>query len=251
MSTVARHSWRIASPRRLAPRAPPVAPLWNYGDIAKAIVAVVVATVIASEIAVTLASSFLESGQNIEEKTAPFAMVAIELFILGAAVWFGPRKYRLSLAALGLRRGDTSWWLPPAMGFGALILVYGYIGTLSLIGIEMAARAPNAVLENAGPFIVIVVGAVFLAPVVEEVFFRGFIFGALSPRMGWVPAASVSGLLFAGAHLSILVLPPFAALGFLFAWAYRYTGSIQSSVIAHAIFNAVMVGVGLASSGPI
>jgi len=228
--------------------------LWSTLDIVKAIIVVVVGTIIAGIPAALIADSLLNSGQNYEDNAMAYtvvlipSMVVVEILFFVTAVWFGPRKYRQSLAALGLRKPTRGvWWLAGAMGFAGVGLVYGYDAVSSMIGVK-SQSTPDQVFDNAGPFLVVAVGAVLLAPVIEEVFFRGFIFGALWRRRGWVFAALVSSLLFSVAHLSIYGLPVFAAIGFLFAWSYRYTGSVKASVIAHAIINTVTVGVGLMAS---
>jgi membrane protease YdiL (CAAX protease family) len=226
--------------------------------MAKAIGIVIVAIIITSAIAGGIATALLESGQDIEENATAFTVVLIqnmivwEFILLAAAVWFGMRKYGLPLAALGIRRPDHDPpWLPVALGLAGLALVYGYEAAAGLTGIDADVSTPDETFESAGPFIIVAVGAVLLAPVIEEMFFRGFIFQGLRQPQGWARAALLSGLLFAAAHLSLYVLPPFAAIGFLFAWSYQYTGSIKAPIIAHAIINLVTVSAGLISSGAI
>jgi len=84
--------------------------------------------------------------------------------------------------------------------------------------------------------------AVILAPVVEEIAFRGIALGCLLAR-GWSPwmAAALTSAGFAAVHMQyapIALIPVFAA-GFLFAWLRIQTGSIGPSIVAHASANAV------------
>jgi membrane protease YdiL (CAAX protease family) len=234
----------------------PSLPAWNYWDMAKALVAVIVGTVVAATLAVPIADSLLEPGQKYEDNATAYAivlvpsMVVVEILLLAAAVWFGPRKYGLPLASLGLRKtAHAPGWLAGVLALAGLVLIYGYVAALSLIGVEPDASTPEQVFDDAGPFLVVALAAIVMAPAIEEIFFRGFIFGGLQGRMGWVLAGAISSLLFALAHLSFYVVPPFACLGFLFAWSYRYTGSITSAMIAHFIINLVSLGAGLATSG--
>lgn len=230
-------------------------PRWNLWDMAMAITLVIGATLIAGLIAVVVADPLLDPGQSYEDNAAAYAitlvpgMVLVEVFLLASAIWFGPRKYRLPLATLGLRRSvHASWSVPVMMAIASLALVYGYDALMSLTSVELAST-PDQIFENAAPFIVVAVGAVLMAPWIEEVFFRGFLFGGLSKRCGWVLAAVVSSFLFATAHLDVYGMPAYFGIGFLFAWGYHYTGSIRSSIVAHVIVNAVTVGVALATSG--
>jgi len=233
------------------------APCWTIRDMATATVLVIGATLIAGLIAVVVANPLLDAGQSFEDDATAYAitlvpsMILVEVFLLASAIWFGPRKYRLSLATLGLRPSlHASWWLPVMLAITSLALVYGYDAAISLASVDPAST-PDEVFENVGPFIVVAVGAVLMAPWIEEIFFRGFLFGGLRERWGWVLAAVVSSFLFATAHLDPYGMPVYFGIGFLFAWAYEHTGSIRSPVIAHVIVNACTVGVALAASGSI
>jgi uncharacterized protein len=82
---------------------------------------------------------------------------------------------------------------------------------------------------------------VLLAPVAEELFFRGFFFAGLRSRWSLWPAALVSGLVFGMVHAptGITTVVPLAALGFALCWLYDRTGSIWPCMIAHAINNGL------------
>jgi membrane protease YdiL (CAAX protease family) len=220
----------------------------------KAIAVTMVGTLIAGVIAGLVAELLLDSGQSAQDDPAAYAitlvpgMVVVELLLLATALRFGPRKYRQSLASLGLRTPvRDSWSLAVLLAGASLIWVYSYDAVLSLAGIE-SASTPDEVFDSVAPFAVVAAGAVLLAPWIEEIFFRGFLFGGLRVRWGWLLAAVISSFVFSLAHLDIYGIPVYAAIGFLFAWSYHHTGALKSSMIAHAIVNFVTVGVALAAS---
>ena len=80
-----------------------------------------------------------------------------------------------------------------------------------------------------------------LAPVVEELVFRGLLYGWVAGRWGPLPAFIVSSLVFAAAHAEpahiVLVLP----LGFWFGWLRWRTNSLWPTLITHMINNAFAV----------
>ena len=78
-------------------------------------------------------------------------------------------------------------------------------------------------------------------PLTEEIFFRGFIFAGLAPRLGVWRAMLVSALVFSLFHLTLGLLVPVFITGFLLAWLYRQTGSIWPSIVAHAGQNTLAV----------
>lgn len=80
-------------------------------------------------------------------------------------------------------------------------------------------------------------GAV-IAPVAEELLFRGLVFGGLAQRMPVAVAATVSALLFALSH-GLGVVAPIFVLGLGLAWLYRRTGTIWAPIVAHGVVNAI------------
>lgn len=88
---------------------------------------------------------------------------------------------------------------------------------------------------------------VVAAPISEEVFFRGFMYGGLRRRMPMWAAAILSGLVFGLLHYtgpdSIGVVPQLAVLGVLLAWLYERTGSLWPPVLLHALNNGIALAV--------
>jgi len=93
-----------------------------------------------------------------------------------------------------------------------------------------------------GPMAAVVVtlaATVVLAPVFEEIIFRGLLYGSLRARFGVAPSIIVSALIFAVAH-------GYGAAGFasvffsgaLWAWSYERTRSVLPAIAAHMANNA-------------
>lgn len=88
------------------------------------------------------------------------------------------------------------------------------------------------------------VNAVCVAPVVEELLFRGVLHGFLSRKLGFFWAAGLSAFLFAVVHVTPSVLLPIFVLGFLLAAIYERRGSLYENILFHALFNAVTLVIG-------
>lgn len=87
--------------------------------------------------------------------------------------------------------------------------------------------------------------AVFVAPICEEIIFRGLFYPVMKKFSGpWV-AAFCSGLIFAAAHGNLTVLLPLFILGVLLVFVYEKTGSIWTPIAVHFCFNAVTVSIQL------
>jgi membrane protease YdiL (CAAX protease family)/uncharacterized RDD family membrane protein YckC len=82
---------------------------------------------------------------------------------------------------------------------------------------------------------------IIVAPVSEEIFFRGFVFGGMRHRLSLWPAAIVAGAIFGVFHFtgadSWGVIPQLAMLGFLLCWLYEKTGSIWPTIMVHMLNN--------------
>lgn len=162
--------------------------------------------------------------------------------LFGSSVIFSVRRYRCSWGALGLGRLSTKvFW--PGVGTAALghIIIIVYASLIQLLGLDFllpGTNVPDELFEERLVLPLAGVATVLVAPLAEETFFRGFVFGGLR-RYGLFWAALISGLLFAAAHVSLGGLIPLALVGMLFAWAYSRTGSLWTTIYAHFFFNLV------------
>jgi membrane protease YdiL (CAAX protease family) len=93
-----------------------------------------------------------------------------------------------------------------------------------------------------------VVLAVLVAPVAEELYFRGIVFRSLRDRHGFWLGAIVSGLIFGAVHYVPAPWQDFMLLqsimvftGIALAWIYERRGNLVADIAAHMAFNAVGV----------
>ena len=239
---------QIAGPPDSGGRTP-----WGYVDMAKAIALVVGVLMAVGLPAFFLAVAIAGDAEEMESDDGALAVLLganllLELFLLVAVALFTVRKYKVSWAAVGLRLPERgSWWLPLALLGGALVVIWVYFAVIAALGAEPSSNIPGEAFDSVPLTVLVGILSLALAPVMEETFFRGFLFGGLRGRWGVFLAALSSGFLFALAHVDPLVFIPFTAVGMIFAWGYVYSGSILASMIAHLLFNSISFG--LAVSG--
>lgn len=89
-------------------------------------------------------------------------------------------------------------------------------------------------------YLVMLVLAAGLVPLVEELAFRGLLQGWLRERFGPQAAMVVSALVFASMHGIPSLIPALLVVGGLLAWLYERSGSLWPSIAMHAAFNAIM-----------
>jgi membrane protease YdiL (CAAX protease family) len=170
-----------------------------------------------------------------------------EVLFVATAVFVARLSGAFAWRDFGLVR--ARFWRTLAL-MGAVLA--GYFVILGVYN-ELVNLAPDdapdklgAASGNAHMFFFAVLVAV-LAPVAEEIFFRGMIFRALWNGWGLWPAAIFSGLLFGALHIDstttdrLLQVVPLAVLGISFALLYSWTGTLYSTIALHATNNAIAV----------
>lgn len=81
--------------------------------------------------------------------------------------------------------------------------------------------------------------AVVLAPVVEELLFRGIAFPWLMKHLGPAPAMFAISIVFAAIHFHVPGLVPLFVVSVALCFAYVHTGSILVPIVMHALFNGI------------
>lgn len=83
----------------------------------------------------------------------------------------------------------------------------------------------------------LVIFAVLLAPIVEELIFRGCIYRFFKSQTTMITAQFISGVVFALVHANLLSFVPLILVGFLLARTYEKSGNIMVPMCFHAFFN--------------
>lgn len=83
--------------------------------------------------------------------------------------------------------------------------------------------------------------AAIVGPVIEELFFRGFIYNALKRYAGTIASAIITAAIFSALHTNIVGFLPIMILGLLLAYLYEKTGTLVAPITVHIIHNFTMV----------
>lgn len=169
------------------------------------------------------------------------AALSVDLALLAITYFRFIRPGVLTASDLGLERSR----LASLVGIGLLVGV-GVLVASALIQAAMRAlgvqQTQLASLECVREFPlsgflgVVLVGGV-LAPIAEELYFRGYVFGSYLKMRGPIVAYGVPPLLFAALHLNWQALLPIVVLAIIFSWVFQRTGSIVPSIVGHAVNN--------------
>ncbi|RFU69242.1 CPBP family intramembrane metalloprotease [Peribacillus saganii] len=89
------------------------------------------------------------------------------------------------------------------------------------------------------PLVMVVTSIV--GPILEEIIFRKIIFGELYKRFNFFISALLSSIIFGIAHLELVHIILYSAMGFTFAYLYVKTKRILVPIFAHVTMNTVVV----------
>jgi membrane protease YdiL (CAAX protease family) len=153
-----------------------------------------------------------------------------------------------SIAPLGLRRRG---WRPADVfagigtGIGALLLGAIVIAITSAVIAALTGHAPlvdNPVHSFGDRWLLpSALLAVLIAPICEELLFRGFVFGGLRTRLRFRWAALLSGVLFGLVHADAVRFLGLAVMGIVIAGVYERRRTLVAAMTAHATVNLVAV----------
>ena len=179
---------------------------------------------------------------------ATVLVTLVQQVALGATVALWVRRRYGSIAPLGLRRRrwkGTDVGAGVAMGVGCVVAGVATIQlTYAIVErITGSAPAPRDPITQFGPSweTAAVAMALLMAPVCEEILFRGFVFGGLRRRMRFRWAALLSAIPFAALHADPIRLIGLTVIGVMLAGIYERRKTLVASMAAHATVNAVAV----------
>ena len=115
---------------------------------------------------------------------------------------------------------------------------------LDTIGIEYEFQLPVLLVQNGGSPVemaLMICLIVIVAPICEELVYRGFLFRYLNHRLPGGLSILVPSLIFALMHFNIYSFMPLFVLSIALCIVYRASGNLVSSIALHALFNLVNV----------
>lgn len=193
----------------------------------------------------------------LDKKYTPAVLIASMIFqflIMGMVLAFVTWRVKIS-EWLGLRW--RLWPLAIPIAIVTLFAMWFLMGGLALagwnkwleesLGIESMQEAVKVFQEVKDPLVIalMAVTAVIVAPLAEEVVFRGYLYPAAKRFCGPAGAIVFSSLVFAAAHGHVVALLPLFILAVVLCLIYEFTGSIWSCMAVHFLFNAATVGIQL------
>ena len=162
------------------------------------------------------------------------------------------------IGVVGIRRASLSGQpLPPVLAgdhwravvtgvfSGIVLLVFGYLygmGLEALLGKSPPSPWDSANAIPSATKIVFLLFGGMGAPLAEEIFFRGYLFGKFKAAGFLWPGMIVTSLLFGVVHFSDPYnIPAICLYGAMLAWLFHHSQSLVAPILAHAVNNCTVI----------
>lgn len=219
------------------PRIPPRKPVWN---IWQGLLLIALVTLIEYPLGWLETPKGLDSMQGILN----FIGVGIGEFVLYfAVIWIFLRLISRSFSELGFVK-PLKRYIVLGLIIGVFLFIsIGLLGNLltHLLGTPPPQSFAAAVNEaNFWELCLLIILGSFIAPIKEEMLFRGLLYPPLRKALGRSKGMLVTGLFFAALHFDLVRLLPLFIGGVILTWLYERSSSIWPSIVAHGTWNSLM-----------
>lgn len=221
---------------------------WGVSDLIRAgIIIVFLSYLIGMSQSFALRFFHIELGLDLRMMLSTFF---VDIAVAWIVFYFVIVKHGQRLKSLGLK---LPYFLSNVLtGLTAYVLTLPLLAVILLLSMWLLnllkyTPPPQPILEvfmredRSRVLFFLMIFVSFFGPIVEEIFFRGFLYGAVRKRIGVIAAAFLTGAVFSLLHTNIAGFLPIMTLGVLLAYLYETTGSLVASMTVHVAHNSIIV----------
>ena len=178
-----------------------------------------------------------------EDQLAACIAQLISLGLTGGLLWLLHRKLApLDLSVNYDRIAYKGCFMALIGVFASVSIGSGLAAVISCFGdwsfLTDGNVAPEFALMDRNEKILMLIAAAIMAPIIEEIIFRGVLLGSLNKVLGVQRAVFISSLCFGLLHGTSLVTVLFTALmGMILAYIYLAYGNLINNILVHGLYN--------------
>ncbi|MDF7627509.1 type II CAAX endopeptidase family protein [Lactobacillaceae bacterium L1_55_11] len=184
--------------------------------------------------------------------------VLVVLFVWSIIKVIRRRQPDFGILPINFRNGRKALWILGMWGLAVLLLMIAgmFIGIIRFIITGKAtpevSQNQHAIMQMANnaswqSLVILVLVLVVVAPLCEELLFRGLFLDYFDSHKYWWPGPVASGIAFGLMHVvlqkwawtSLLDAVPYIALGIVLAYTYKHSGRISNSMAVHFMQNSL------------
>ncbi|PKQ28561.1 MAG: hypothetical protein CVT63_02185 [Candidatus Anoxymicrobium japonicum] len=178
------------------------------------------------------------------------ASAMLYVFLLAGTFYSVKIRHGSTLNALGIRTRGLGRGLLLGIVVGLPLLAAAIFMALiaeNLFGpvdTDIVSKSVNKISSGGvgiGLVALLAITLIVLAPICEEIFFRGYLYPALRNKMDKQPAMILNGLIFAAAHFEPVGFLPRFLLGWGLCYVYERNRTIGAPVAGHALYNGLIL----------
>ena len=218
---------------------------WRLRDVVVSVSVGLVAGLLLAAVVVV----FLSAAGADPSGPATLSLVTVAVYAgtFGGVYLLLIRRLGLTFAAVGFRAVPSS---TIALMVPVALLMQMVVAIVVLLSAPILGDPPSAedqlVLQEGVDLSIpeifaLVLGAALVAPIVEELVFRGLLYRYLRARWSVTRAVLLSSAVFALVHLAFPLMPALFVLGVALALAAERYGSLYPSIALHALHNGIAV----------
>ena len=190
-------------------------------------------------------SSLFVNYENIIQQLLVFSVICILLcfFVFGVNIHIEHSTFGLSYYKFYYLKWIPIVYILTILSLVFLMPLWEFFLT-HVINIEIEPQDILNELKNLNKplhLILFIFTSVIVAPLYEELIFRGIIFPKLLENFSFNKSMLISSLIFAVLHLHVPALLPLFILSIVLCYLYVVTGTLWCCISLHALFNAVTV----------
>jgi uncharacterized protein len=214
---------------------------------------IIVFAVVAAQSGVNFANQaeLIALASNLELIALPTVIsLVVAGFIMLFLLWLYLRKHGRT-DAIRLNQWSNLNWVS-TIGISVVLvgagLLFNYLyGTYVFPNVEMQDQVRKmfaAIPKTPLNWIILYATVAIIAPLLEELLFRGLLQNSFANHMPIWAAILLSAAIFAGVHMQLYAFPALMALGAVFGVIYYITGSLRVTILLHMINNAAALALG-------
>jgi membrane protease YdiL (CAAX protease family) len=223
--------------------------LWEIGDVLRVAIIVFFSGYMLGALSHALSKSFhfnIDTNLGMILGTFSMDVIAIAVILYCVLVKYKEKLSSLGIASQGFYKNVVTGLIAYVFILPILILVLILsMMLLDAIGYKFPAQPVfDMFLEEkrSNVILFLTIFVAMLGPIIEEIFFRGFLYSALRKHFGVLSGVLVSAVLFSMLHTNIASFIPIMILGALMAFLYETTGSLIAPIVVHIFHNSIIVG---------
>ncbi len=229
------------------PRNPP----WGWWEIGKALLLIIAGVIILSLVVVGIGFvTHSDFRRTPKLSSTPLFVIATGIYgiVVLAIYWFAVRRAGSSWGQVGLQPFEW-WWVPLAP-----ILTFAQFFGMFVINTQLILRFTGKAFENPQiknitggmqltptDLVLLLILVAVIAPIAEELLFRGMLYPVLRRSGGVTLAIILSALLFGLAHVVPVLIPGLFFVGLILAWVRERSGSVIPGMLIHALQNGIII----------